>query len=363
MKFQWKLCLAALAIALPAHAQEVTKGGMDETGPYDAVVGWFKPGIDRWDQRVVSVVADNPNRIFIGSNDRSLTLAGYPLLAADGTVMKEKTTVPTDMSPAKIQVNQLMILNGDGKMIENLSQWNELISIPHSLAFDPYDKDRHLWVVDRTGQQILKFTNDAKKLVMKVGETGVAGTDHTHFNEPAGMAFMPDGSFYIADGYKNGRVIKFDKNGKFLQEWGTKGSGPGQFNLIHAVSVDANLRVYTADRVNNRIQIFDQAGKLVDTWPNVRSATRVVATQDGAVWLAAAGYNRFAKFDTNGKLLYHWGMLGAEPGQIDNPHQWMVDQAGNLYVADSNNDRVQKFVPRKTADQSHVMAQELVLKK
>ena len=141
------------------------------------------------------------------------------------------------------------------------------------------------------------------------------------------------------------------------------GSGPGQFNLIHAVSVDANHRVYTADRINNRIQIFDEAGKLLDIWPNVRSATRVVATQDGAVWLAAAGYNRFAKFDTNGKLLYHWGMLGAEPGQIDNPHQWMVDQAGNLYVADSNNDRVQKFVPRKTADQSHVMAQELVLKK
>ena len=122
MKIHGRLYGLSLALligaAAPAFAQDVQKGGMDETGPYDVVVGWFKPGIDRWDQRVVSVVADTPNRIIIGSNDRSLTLAGYPLLAADGTVLKEKTTVPTDMSPAKIQVNQLMVLNGDGKMIE-----------------------------------------------------------------------------------------------------------------------------------------------------------------------------------------------------------------------------------------------------
>jgi hypothetical protein len=72
------VCLAALTLGTSAYADEVTKGGMDETGPYDVVVGWFKPGIDRWDQRVVSVVADNPNRIVIGANDRSLTLAGYP---------------------------------------------------------------------------------------------------------------------------------------------------------------------------------------------------------------------------------------------------------------------------------------------
>ena len=64
------LCLAAVSFGASAGAQEVTKGGMDETGPYNVVVGWFKPGIDRWDQRVVSVAADTPNRILIGANDR-----------------------------------------------------------------------------------------------------------------------------------------------------------------------------------------------------------------------------------------------------------------------------------------------------
>ena len=357
------LCVAALSLCMSARAEEVTKGGMDETGPYDVVVGWFKPGIDRWDQRVVSVAADTPNRILIGANDRSLTLAGYPLLTADGKVMQEKTTVPTDMSPAKIQVNQLMLLNGDGKMIENWSQWNDLISIPHSLKFDPYDSTRPVWVVDRTGQQILKISNDGKKLLLKVGENGVAGNDHGHFNEPAGMALMPDGSFYIADGYRNARIIKFDKNGKYLLEWGTPGTGPSQFRLVHAVTVDANNRVLVSDRSNNRIQVFDLGGKLLDIWPNVRAATRIHAAADGSYWVASQGYNRFGKFDANGKHLYHWGITGAEPGQMDNPHQWGVDQDNNLYVADANNDRVQKFVPRKTADQSHVVMQEVVLKK
>ena len=358
------LCVAALVLAgAPAQADDTQKGGMDETGPYNVVVGWFKPGVDRWDQRVVAVAADNPNRILIGSVNRKQVMAGYPILSADGTVLPEKTKAVTDTDPAKTNVNLIMVLNSDGKVIENWKQWNDRIEIPHSIAINPYDPERHVWVVDRFGQQILEFTNDGKKLVMAVGEKDVAGTDKTHFHDPAGITFMPDGSFYVADGYVNGRIVKFDKNGKYLLDWGTKGSAPGQFNLVHAVSVDQDRRVYTSDRINNRIQIFDENGKLLDIWPNVRSATRVIATDDGAVWVAAAGYNRFGKFDRNGKLLYHWGMFGAEPGLMDNPHQFCVDQAGNLYVADANNDRVQKFAPKPDADKSDLMGQEFTFKK
>lgn len=356
------LIVIALLPAAGRLVNAAQKGGMDETGAYDVVPGWFKPGIERWDQRVVAVVADTPDRILIGSNDRSLTLAGYPLLSADGRVLPQKTAVPTETDPARIDVNQILVLDGSGRMIENWAQWNALIAIPHSLAFSPYDPERHLWVVDRTGQQILKFTRDGARLVLKVGETGVAGTDHTHFDEPAGIAFLPDGSFYVADGYKNARIVKFDRDGRYQLEWGSKGSGPGQFNLVHAVTVDARRRVYAADRVNNRIQVFDERGRFLDAWPNVRSATRVVATEDGFVWASAAGYNRFAKYDLGGRLVYHWGLFGAEPGLMDNPHQWCVDRAGNLYVADANNDRVQKFVPKADADPAHLVRQELVLK-
>lgn len=357
------LSLAALMVAsTPAFAQE--KGGLEETGPYQVVTGWFKPGIQGWDQRVVAVNAEDPNRVFVGSVDRNDTRAGHPLLAADGTVMKEKTVVvKDDKNIAKGDVNNILVLNADGKVIENWSQWDAEISIPHHIVIDPYDPEHHVWVVDRFNQRILKFTNDGKKLVMAVGEKGVAGTDQGHFHDPASINFMPDGSFYVADGYVNSRVVKFDKNGKYITAWGTKGSGPSQFGLVHSVAIDANRKVYVADRNNNRIQIFDENGKFLDQWPNVRSVTRVVATDDGGIWVAAAGYNRFAKFDTNGKLLYYWGIFGAEPGLMDNPHQYDVDNAGNLYVADANNNRVQKFTPKAGADKAKLMGQEVKLKK
>jgi DNA-binding beta-propeller fold protein YncE len=252
-----------------------------------------------------------------------------------------------------------MVLNADGKVVEDWKQWDDLISIPHSIHISPYDKERHIWVVDRDNHQLLQFTNDGKKLTMKLGEKGVSGTDHGHFNRPAGMAFMPDGSFYIADGYVNSRVIKFDKNGKFLLEWGTKGSGPGQFNLVHSVTIDANRHIYAADRNNNRVQVFDENGKFIEEWPNVRSATRLVVTTDKALWLAsAARYDRFVKFDLNGHMQTYFGATGSDPGQMDNPHQFQTDSKGNLFIADAWNNRLQKFTPKPGGDKARIMAPE-----
>ena len=355
---------AGLAIA-PAWAQmSKEKGGEDETGPYQVQAGWFKPGVDRWDQPVIAVAIDNDNRIIIGNSDQLNTQPNSLMYAADGTVLPEKSTTSTKPKDQRTHVHLLEVLNADGKVIEDWSQWDSLINIPHSVHIDPYDKERHVWVIDRDNHQIHKFTNDGKKLVMTLGEKGVPGTDAKHFNRPAGIAYLPDGSFYVADGYVNSRVIKFDKDGKFILEWGTKGSGPGQFNLVHSVAVDANRHVYAADRNNNRIQVFDENGKFIEEWPHVRSATRLIVTNDNALWLAsAAGYNRFAKFDLQGHLLTYWGMTGSDPGLMDNPHQFGVDSKGNLYVADAWNNRLQKFVPKAGADKTRLVGQEFTFKK
>jgi len=354
--------LAALLVAaVPAIAQE--KGGLDLTGPYDVVVGWFKPGIEGWDQRVVSVNAEDPNRVFIGAVDRNDTREGHPLLAANGALLKGKTTVVRDNNNfTKGDVNNILVLNADGKVIENWSQWNDEVSIAHHIIIDPYDPAHAVWVVDRFNHRILKFSNDGKQLLLKVGEKGVPGNDEGHFHDPASLTFLPDGSFYVADGYTNSRVVKFDKNGKYLSSWGSKGTGPSQFSLVHSVAADAN-RIYVADRNNDRIQIFDHNGKFLDQWPGTARVTRVITTEDKKVWVAATRYGRFAGYDLNGKLLYQWGTLGDDPGVTDNAHQFDVDNAGNLYVADANNNRVQKFVPKKGADKAHLIGRELVVKK
>jgi peptidylamidoglycolate lyase len=233
--------------------------------------------------------------------------------------------------------------------------------LPHSVVLNPYDHERHVWVVDREGDQILEFTNDGKKLVFRIGEKAVPGSDHGHFDWPSSLLFMPDGSFYVTDGYHNTRVMKFDKNGKYLTEWGTKGNGPGQFNLIHDVAVDAQHRINIADRGNNRVQIFREDGTFLEQWPNILNPSHFWITRDGHVWLVSGVGNRLAKFDLNGKLITYWGMFGRFAGGFDDPHTIDVDSSGNLYVAEVWNNRVEKFVPREGAGKSRLIGQKFIL--
>ncbi len=350
----------AATMVLPALAQDkpisMEKGGMDQTGPYEPVAGWFKPGIDRWDQPVITVAIDNPDRIFIGQADQNATQPNAPMLTADGKVMDERSTTSTLPPEEKSHANMIMVLNGNGEVIERWTQWDDDIVISHNIEINPYDPERHLWVVDRDDHQIHVFTNDGSEMVMTLGEAGVPGTDETHFNRPAGLAFLPDGSFYVADGYTNARVVKFDKDGNYILEWGSKGSGPGQFDLVHSVTIDADQRVYVSDRNNTRIQVFDENGTFIEQWPNVGSPTRVLVTDDNSVVFATGDYDRIAKFNLNGELKTYWGVTGDAPGAMDNPHDFTVDDEGNLYIADAWNNRLQKLVPKQGADPARLVS-------
>lgn len=110
---------------------------------------------------------------------------------------------------------------------------------------------------------------------------------------PTDIAWLPDGTFFVSDGYGNSRVAKFDKNGKFLMTWREKGKRPGQFNLPHAIETDRNRRVYVADRSNERIQIFDENGKYLDEWPNIRHANYIMITADQRLWVADGVTDKF----------------------------------------------------------------------
>jgi len=352
--------LTAFAALLNVSVFAQEKGGLDQTGPYEPVAGWFKPGIDRWDQPITSLTVDTPNRIILTVSDQRRTQPNAPMLAADGKVLPEKSQASTRAPESLPHEHQILVVNGAGKVTEDWSQWNDQFVLPHNVEISPYDPDRHIWVID-LGHQILKFTNDGKKLVMRLGEKGKPAWDKTHFNMPSSIAFLPDGSFYVADGYVNARVVKFDKNGKYISEFGSKGSGPGQFDLVHSLAIDKQGRIYAADRRNHRIQIFDANGKFLDEWKNVGSPTRLIITQDQYLWMTDADYNRFAKFDLSGKLQTYWGVKGQNPGEFDNLHNFDVDAEGNLFVADAWNNRIQKFVPKKGADQMRLIGPQFFL--
>ena len=125
-----------------------------------------------------------------------------------------------------------------------------------------------MWLVDDGAHAIYKFTRDGKKLVQTIGTPMKSGNDATHFNRPTDIAWLPDGTFFVSDGYVNTRVVKFDKNGKFLMTWGKKGNAPKR----DAPELHEH-RARDCDRQENRLYVSDRANTRAS-----RSSTRTASS-------------------------------------------------------------------------------------
>jgi peptidylamidoglycolate lyase len=218
--------------------------------------------------------------------------------------------------------------------------------------------DRHdnVWVTDRALQQVFEFSHDGT-LLLTIGVERSAGLDATHFNLPTDIAFAPDGSIYVSDGYGNNRVAKFSRDGKFLLDWGRKGDAPGEFNLPHSVAVDAEGLVYVADRSNARIQVFDGTGKFLKAWKSeelgrpwsltIGPDNLLYVVDGGDLRPAPPDRGQILKLDLSGKILAKWSRFGNYDGQIYWGHDVAVGKDGAVYVGDVYHGmRVQKFIPR-----------------
>jgi DNA-binding beta-propeller fold protein YncE len=334
------------------------KGGEEETGPYEVVEGWPQPlGHAGWTWGSQGgVFAETPNRIYI-ANRGELPI---PEKAPEGyTGGYGAFGQPATSGKPRLE-NCILVVDANGKLLENWTQWDHLFAGgrgPHHVKINPYDPEKHVWVVDDMVQQVFEFTHDGKQLVLTLGERLVRGEDDKHFGRPTDIAWLPDGTFFISDGYVNTRVVKFDKNGKFLMTWGKKGKGPGEFDLPHSIDIDAQRHVYVADRSNSRIQIFDENGKYLNEWDNIRSPYHIMITADQHLWVADGVTNKFLEYDLNGKLLYSWGTYGSFPGAFWGVHQFSVDSEGNLYAAETFGGRTQKFRPKAGADRAKLIGQ------
>ncbi len=365
------LCITLLASGLSlffggslAQAQKTQSasrsqvGGEDETGPYEVATGWPQPlGHPGWTWGSQGgVFAETPNRIYI-ANRGELPI---PEKAPEGYTGGYGAFGQPATSGKPRMENCILVVDGNGKLLEDWTQWDHLFEGgrgPHHVKISPYDPEKHVWVVDDMVQQVFEFTHDGKQLVMTLGERLVKGEDDKHFGRPTDIAWLPDGTFFISDGYINTRVVKFDKNGKYLMTWGTKGKGPGQFDLPHSIDIDAQRRVYVADRSNSRIQIFDENGKYLSEWDNIRQPYHIMITADQHLWVADGVTNKFLKYDLNGKRLYSWGTYGSFPGAFWGVHQFSIDPAGNLYAAETFGGRTQKFTPKPGADPATLIGQ------
>ena len=168
-----------------------------------------------------------------------------------------------------------------------VDSWGEGLFVwPHGFFLDA---DGNIWTTDARGEngkghQVIKFSPDGEVL-MTIGTAGVAGAGEDTFDGPADVVVAPNGDIFVADGHGNNRVVKFSKDGTFLKAWGRSGTGPGEFNEPHCLAFDSQGRLFVGDRVNERIQIFDQDGQYLDEWPGIM-ASGIYITEDDTVYVA-----------------------------------------------------------------------------
>ena len=377
----------------PAAAPPAEKGGQDEFGPYEVVANWPQPlpdgddGVkhDGWTWGSTGAVyAETPDRIWIAMRgELPLPPTAKPwtpygmLNPTRGNATGNDDGLSATCEPTATKRgwerryhHVLFVVDGEGRQVDYWPQHDKLFEMPcgrgpHKIKMSPYDPDKHVWVIDDQLHVIHKFTYDGK-LAMTLGTKGQRGRDGGRlFDRPTHIDWLPDGTFFISDGYGGTRVAKFDADGKFLMDWGSApkdaaNPGPNEWNTVHSIAISNDRRLFVVDRGHHRFQVFDENGKFLDmftTGVNSLPYYHFIST-DQDIWVVDGGTGRVLKYGLDGQYLYGWGIRGGQPGQFNGPHQLTTDQQGNLYIAEVFNGRIQKFRPKPNADPAKVVGQE-----
>jgi hypothetical protein len=179
-----------------------------------------------------------------------------------------------------------------------------------------------------------------------------AGAQSDVFQRPTDVAWDAAGDIYIADGYGNARIAKFDKHGKFIKSWGSRGADPGQFNTPHGIAIDAQGNVYVADSGNKRIQVFDGEGNIKTQIVNVGAPAAICITPGSHQYLYSSNSNpqddldaggEIYKMELDGKILGHFGKAGKLPKEFGTANALDCRSENDLYIGEIGNWRVQKL--------------------
>lgn len=298
--------------------------------------------VEEWPKLSENHVLGLPSGLGIDSNNNILVLHRASRIWGD--------TFPEN----KIQENTILTL--DKETGEVLKSWGaDLFIMPHGLEID---KENNIWVTDVGLQQVFKFSSEGK-LLLTLGEARVYGDDSSHFNLPTDIAVSDDGSFYVSDGYYNRRVVKFSKDGTYLFEWGKHGNKRGEFIVPHGIDLDNLGNVYVADRENNRIQKFDAEGNFISDWNNSETGmllSVVIDNKNGYLYAidlmiendtVPKGSDIF-RFDLNTNLQMQFGRTGLYDKPTSMYHDIIIDDEGNIYVADGSDNSIKKFRIKKS---------------
>jgi len=213
----------------------------------------------------------------------------------------------------------------DGNLVD--SWGTEWIARPHGFRVAP---DGSLWATDyhrQNGHTVTKFDTSGRVL-LRLGARGFTGTGPNTFNGPADVAVAPNGDVFVADGHWNNRIVKFNAEGRYLLEWGKKGSGPGELDVPNSIVIDARGRVMVADRSNERVQIFDQEGNYLTEWDQFGRPSGLFIDDNDVLYVA--------DYEVKRGVTYGSAEDGAVMGFIEGSEAEgvVVDADGNVYTGE-----------------------------
>ena len=241
----------------------------------------------------------------------------------------------------------LMEFDGSGKYLRSMGEGR--YNRPHGLRIAP---DGSIWTTDVQGHTVIKF-NTAGEVVLTLGTRGqpgawdeAAGTRLLY--EPADIAFGPNGDVFVFEGHGRGegRVIRFDRTGKFLKSWGGKGAAPGQFDQPHSILVTPQNELLVADRENHRVQVFDLDGKFLRAWAFKGLPCGLLIGPDRQLYLASGFSGQILRLNADGKAVAMMGQPGPGPtlGNFGEAHYMAIAPNTDIYVADTINATLHRFI-------------------
>jgi len=231
------------------------------------------------------------------------------------------------------------------------------------------DREDNVWIVDEGTNMVIKF-NPEGRVVMVLGRRPepVAGAFETtlpappaekyRFGRPTDVTWDPQGNIFISDGYVNSRVVKFDKNGRFVKSvGGARGSEPSQLNTPHSITSDAQGNIYVGDRGNARVQVFDNDLTLRAIYDNVGNPWAVCISPGPHQYLFVSNSNPDAnpaaswaitgeiyKMELDGTIVGKFGKAGKGLGEFSTVHAIDCRNPNELFVAEISAWRAQKLV-------------------